>query len=54
MHQEDAVLLIGSGTKVEDLNRFIKQYEEMRKVMKDVLNGKNPFAMFGKKRNGFR
>jgi len=44
----------GSGTKVEDINRFINQYEQMRKVMKDVLNGKNPLAALGGKRKDFR
>ena len=44
----------GSGTKVEDINRFINQYEQMRKTMKDVLNGKNPFAALGGRRKGFR
>lgn len=34
----------GSGNKVEDINRFINQYEQMRKMMKQMLNGKNPFG----------
>ena len=34
----------GCGQKVEDVNRFMKQFEEMQKVMKDVMNGKNPFG----------
>ena len=44
----------GSGTKVEDINRFINQYEQMRKTMKEILNGKNPLAALGGKRKGFR
>lgn len=47
-------IAMGSGTKVEDINRFINQYEQMRKAMKDVLNGKNPFAALGGRRKGFR
>lgn len=47
-------IAMGSGTKVEDINRFINQYEQMRKTMKDVLNGKNPFAALGGRRKGFR
>ncbi|MEG0073662.1 MAG: signal recognition particle protein [Clostridia bacterium] len=34
----------GCGQKVEDVNRFMKQFEEMQKVMKSVMNGKNPFG----------
>jgi len=34
----------GSGNKVEDINRFINQYEQMRKMMKQMLSGKNPFG----------
>ena len=34
----------GSGNKVEDINRFMNQYEQMRKMMKQMLNGKNPFG----------
>ena len=29
----------GSGNKVEDVNRFIKSFEEMQKTMKMVANG---------------
>lgn len=34
----------GCGQKVEDVNRFIKQFEEMKKMMKTLMNGKNPFS----------
>lgn len=34
----------GSGNKVEDINRFMNQYEQMRKMMKQMLNGKNPLG----------
>jgi signal recognition particle subunit SRP54 len=37
----------GSGTKVEDVNRLLKQFEQMQKVMKQFGNfgkGKGPFS----------
>lgn len=34
----------GCGQKVEDVNRFVKQFEEMKKMMKTLMNGKNPFT----------
>ena len=34
----------GRGNKVEDINRFMNQYEQMRKMMKQMLNGKNPLG----------
>ena len=35
----------GSGTKVEDVNRLLKQFEQMKTMMKGVINGnmKLPF-----------
>ncbi len=44
----------GSGTAVSDVNRVVSQYEQMRKMMKDMLNGKNPLAALNMKRKGFR
>ncbi len=44
----------GSGTEVSDVNKVVNQYEQMRKVMKDMLNGKNPLAALNMKRKGFR
>jgi len=44
----------GSGTSVSDVNRVVSQYEQMRKIMKDMLNGKNPLAALNMKRKGFR
>ena len=44
----------GSGTEVSDVNRLVNQYEQMRKVMKDVMNGKNPLSALNMKRKGFR
>ena len=45
----------GSGTKVEEINRFMNQYEQMNKMMQDLMKGKNPLAsLMGGKRKGFR
>ena len=35
----------GSGTKVEDVNRLLNQFEQMKKMMKQISNGnfKIPF-----------
>ncbi len=38
----------GSGTSVEDVNRLLKQFEQMKKMMKQ-LSGKNMKKMFGRK-----
>ncbi len=40
----------GSGTRVEDVNRLLRQYEQMRKLMRQVK--KNPRA-FGRGMRGF-
>lgn len=47
-------IAMGSGTQVSDVNKVVNQYEQMRKVMKDMLNGKNPLAALNMKRKGFR
>ena len=44
----------GSGVQVSDVNKVVNQYEQMRKIMKDMLNGKNPLAALNMKRKGFR
>ncbi len=44
----------GSGTQVSDVNNLVAQYEQMRKMMKDLSNGKNPLSALGMKRKGFR
>ncbi len=36
----------GSGTKVEDVNRLLRQFEQVQKLMKQMKNGR---GMFGKK-----
>ena len=33
----------GSGRSVEEVNRLLKQFEEMKKMMKMFKNGKMPF-----------
>ena len=46
----------GSGMKVEDVNRLLKQFEQMQKMMKQFSGmGKKGFGGFGKRRMpGFR
>ncbi len=44
----------GSGTQVSDVNNLVNQYEQMRKMMKDLASGKNPLANLMGKRKGFR
>ena len=34
----------GSGNKVEDINRFMKQFEQMQKMMKTMTNSKGRFG----------
>jgi len=38
----------GSGCTVEDLNKLLKQFEQMKKMMKQ-LTGKNARKMFGRR-----
>ena len=35
----------GSGTDIQEVNRLIKQFDEARKMMKQVAGIKNPMAM---------
>ena len=44
----------GSGTKIEDVNRLIKQFDDTRKVMKMVSQGKNLSKMMGNMPTGRR
>ncbi len=37
---EDKELLSGSGTTVQDINRFIKSFEMTQKMMKQMKNNK--------------
>ena len=40
----------GSGTSVEEINKLLKQFEQMKKLMKQMSNGKfKGFGGFGKK-----
>ena len=41
-------IAVGSGTTVEDVNRLLKQFDQMKKMMKQ-LSGKNMKKMFGRK-----
>lgn len=34
----------GSGNKVEDINRFMNQFEQMQKMMKQMMNSKGKFG----------
>ena len=34
-------IALGSGTRVEDVNRLLKQFNQMRKMMKTMVGGKN-------------
>jgi signal recognition particle subunit SRP54 len=38
-------IALGSGTSVADLNRFLKQYTQMRKMMKKLSRGGLPAGL---------
>ena len=38
----------GSGTSVEDVNKLLKQFDQMRKMMKQMANGGMKRGLFGK------
>ncbi len=41
-------IALGSGTTVQDINRFIKQFKEMQQMMKQLKKGRMPLGkMFG-------
>ncbi len=40
MQVEDKELLSGSGTTVQDINKFIKSFEMTQKMMKQMKNNK--------------
>ncbi len=40
-------IALGSGTKVEDLNRMLKQYEMMKTMVKQMSQGKMPKGFMG-------
>ena len=37
----------GSGTSIQEVNRLIKQFDDMRKMMRMLSQGKNPARMMG-------
>ena len=39
----------GSGTSQQEVNRLLTQFDQMRKMMKSVTQGKNPMKMMGKR-----
>ena len=41
----------GSGTTIQEVNRFIKQFEDMRKMMHFATANKNPMAMMKRMRD---
>ena len=43
-------IAIGSGTSIQDVNRLIKQFADMQKMMK-MLNGKGGKSMLGNLKN---
>ena len=45
MQVVDNVLLSGSGTTVQDINKFIKSFEMTQKMMKKILNGLDTNAL---------
>ena len=44
----------GSGKKIEDVNLFTKQFDQMRKMMHQVSTGNIPGMMGAPQRGGFR
>ncbi len=42
-------IALGSGNKVEDVNKLLKQFEQMQKMMKQLTSGNSPFGSFGGK-----
>ncbi len=45
-------IALGCGQKVEDINRLLKQFEQMQQMMKQ-MNGKGKRKLFGKMGGGF-
>ena len=44
----------GSENKVQDINRFMEQFEQMRKMMKSMMSGKGKFGALKNARNMFK
>ena len=50
MLQEKKRIAKGSGTSVEEINKLLKQFDQMKKLMKQMTSGKfKGFGGFGKK-----
>lgn len=45
-------IALGSGTQVQDVNRLLKQFNQMQKMMKKMGNKKNMMRMMGQMRGG--
>ncbi len=45
-------IALGSGTQVQDVNRLLKQFTQMQKMMKKMGNKKNMMRMMGQLRGG--
>lgn len=43
-------IALGSGTSIQEVNRFVKQFEDMRKMMHFATANKNPMAMMKRMR----
>ena len=43
----------GSGTSIQEVNRFIKQFEEMKKMMKQFSGAADKMVKKSKKKGGF-
>jgi signal recognition particle subunit SRP54 len=35
-------IAMGSGTKVQNVNQLVKQFDQMRKMMRQMVSGKQP------------
>jgi len=40
-------IALGSGTQIQDVNRLLKQFEDMKKMMKGMNSGKKSRFMRG-------
>jgi signal recognition particle subunit SRP54 len=41
-------IAIGSGTNIQEVNKLMKQFDDMRKMMKLMSNPRNMMGMMGK------
>ena len=47
-------IAMGSGTKVQEVNKLLKQFDEMKKMMKKMSNMQNPAKKGKKGKGGFK